>query len=286
MTLARGMYLSQVVFISVPINWFILRFDIKQLPAKEKRTLGKRCLIICFSASNHPEYSQRMWFELQREGLEGVYCTTRFPFPLVDSISENAAFFRRAGCSSIIAIGDGSVSDHSKALRKELLANSTQEHIPLINIATTISSVYNSGLCGILHEEEDIINMSKCANPEVRHSFFLSFPIIQWIPIRQIVIFDPTIIIGSPSHFNPRLSALYLLSDLFDTLFERHLEGGVALSIDDVSSLSQLIRISLMGSMDLSNMKKAGPLVFKEGMLASAPTPSSRCASNTIGSKY
>lgn len=115
------------------------------------------------------EYTQRMWYEMQKIGMEGVFCGIRTPYPSDPLVRESSNIFRRTGCTSIIAIGNGAVADYAKLVRQQISGGSNQEEnrICLAIVPTTISAVYTSASMGLLHAEDDVLEFSLSDQPEV-----------------------------------------------------------------------------------------------------------------------
>lgn len=110
-----------------------------------------------------------MWFEMQKIGMEGVFCGIKAPFPSDPFIRESSNIFRRTGCTSIIAIGNGAVADYAKVVRQQISGDPNQEEdrVCLAVVPTTISAVYSSAAFGLLHAEDDVLEFASSDQPEV-----------------------------------------------------------------------------------------------------------------------
>ena len=109
---------------------------------------------------------------MQRVGIEGVFCGIKTPFPSQETVFENSTLFRRTGCSSIVAIGNGALADCAKATRRIVSSgNGSNDHAEsffLAIVPTTISPVHTISSEGLLHKEEDTLIHSVCEPADVR----------------------------------------------------------------------------------------------------------------------
>jgi len=135
-----------------------------------KERFGKRVFVLTDKNSKSILNSKKMWFEMQRVGIECVLCSFATPFPTQVGIIENASLFRRTGCTSILSIGNGSVADFCKGIQSYLTSSNddrVKRQIPLIVVANTISPVYSTETYGILHESDDVIVQTESLPPQV-----------------------------------------------------------------------------------------------------------------------
>jgi hypothetical protein len=59
-----------------------------------------------------------MWFGMQKNNIEGVFCTKNNQYPIERNIKESIELlFRRTGAESIISIEAGNISDFIKLMR-------------------------------------------------------------------------------------------------------------------------------------------------------------------------
>ncbi len=129
------------------------------------------------------ELAQRMWFEMQRVGIQSTFITMNTPFPTYANLVESISLFRRTGAKSIITIGNGAVSDYGKAIRcaietalpisqtkqiKSMQQYTKRESIPLLSFGNTSSIVHYLPTFQILHNEDDLLISHFGRQPEVR----------------------------------------------------------------------------------------------------------------------
>jgi alcohol dehydrogenase class IV len=96
---------------------YVKKCDAWEIPKLQKQLLGKRSLIVTGDDDYSKHLSQRMWFEMQKNNIEGVFCTMNTQYPIERNIKESIELFRRTGAESIISIGAGNVSDFTKLMR-------------------------------------------------------------------------------------------------------------------------------------------------------------------------
>ena len=155
-----------------------------QLASTQKSLLGSRTMIITDSDEYTRELGNRMGFEMQRNGVQPVFCTMSSPYPNHKNIEESVDLLKRTGSKSIVAIGSGAVVDTAKGIR--MLAESgnrkvfthypfrrivCKDVIPLISVATSNSHVHALSSYGRLHAEDDVLVKTWCRAPEVRLDF-------------------------------------------------------------------------------------------------------------------
>lgn len=155
-----------------------------RIAEQHKALLGQRTVIVTANDDKSKEISQRMWFEMQRVGIQATFITMNTPYPVIHNIQESLSLFRRTGAKSIIAIGNGAVLDFGKALRacaetampishllkfnKSISTYTQQEVIPMFCIAPVVSPISFLSSINILHVEDDILVSTRGRAPEVR----------------------------------------------------------------------------------------------------------------------
>lgn len=158
--------------------------------------IGARTVIVSNSGDDEKEAAGRIWFELQRLGIQSSFLHLASPFPTVNNIQESIVLFKRTGSKSILSIGNGSVTDYSRAIRccveqgksisqiydtqhlgtlSQLQEHSKKDPINLICIPTTPSPFHFSDTFDIVHKEEDLLISLNGRAPEVRRSLFLYY---------------------------------------------------------------------------------------------------------------
>lgn len=134
------------------------------------------------------ELSQRMWFEMQRCGIQSTFITSNTPYPTLANLQESISLFRRTGAKSLITIGNGAVSDYGKAIRgavetalpiNQFLKNKSinyvqREKIPLLSFGSTPSIVHYLPSFQVLHHEDDILVSGVGRPAEVSHILVVS----------------------------------------------------------------------------------------------------------------
>lgn len=124
-----------------------------------------------------------MQYEMNVLGIQCVQCTMSSMFPLIDNIQESVGLFRRTGAQSIVAIGNGAVSDFAKAVRllvetgtknvpetswKHLPKLKLKAPTPLATIACTLSSVHYTSSFSFMHGEDNCLVQTWSKAPDVR----------------------------------------------------------------------------------------------------------------------
>jgi hypothetical protein len=151
-----------------------------QLSDRHKPLLGPRTVIVASNDNQSKELSQRMWFEMQRVGIQSTFITMNTPYPVQNMLQESLSLFRRTGAKSIVTIGNGAVADYGKALRTcaetaltpSQLAKSKspyvqRETVPLLCVRTSMSVVPFSSSLQLLHAEDDVLITAPGRTPEV-----------------------------------------------------------------------------------------------------------------------
>lgn len=154
-----------------------------QLATTQKHLLGSRTMILTDSDEYTKELGNRMGFEMQRNGVQPVFCTMTAPYPNHKNMEESVDLFKRTGSKSIVAIGSGAVVDTAKGIRmlaetgnrkvftyigaKPVLCKDT---VPLISVASSASHIHALSSYGRLHAEDDVLVKTWCRPPEVRNT--------------------------------------------------------------------------------------------------------------------
>lgn len=150
-----------------------------QIADKYQPLLGPRTVIISSNDKLSKELSQRMWYEMQRVGIQSAFITLNTPFPVLNAIQESLSLFRRTGAKSIITIGNGAIADYGKALRScaetalmphQLMKSkmyTQRETIPLFCVRTSLSKVPFTSTLQVLHPEDDVLISAEGRAPEV-----------------------------------------------------------------------------------------------------------------------
>lgn len=134
------------------------------------------------------ELSKRMWFELQKNGIQSSFITVNTPFPTISNLQESVGLFRRTASKSIITIGNETITDYGKLMRQSIETgmnisqltkqiDSTKlrylENIPLISLTSTPAINHVSPIYRYLHVEDDILVPGQGKSPDVS-----TFPIL------------------------------------------------------------------------------------------------------------
>lgn len=137
-------------------------------------------MILTDSDDYTKELGNRMGFEMQRNGIQPVFCTMSSPYPTHKNIEESVDLLKRTGSKSIISIGSGAVVDTAKSIR--MLAETgtrkvftyydakpivCKDTVPLISVASSVSHVHSLASYGRLHAEDDVLVKTWCRSPEV-----------------------------------------------------------------------------------------------------------------------
>jgi alcohol dehydrogenase class IV len=120
---------------------------------------------------------------------QAVFCTIPTKFPVPKGIEDGVSLFIRSGCSSILTIGSGTVSDAGKAIRRVLVERNrggssskvgavdmskqsesvhAQFNIPLVCVPRSISPTHHTGSFACLMNDEDAFLYRSASVPEVR----------------------------------------------------------------------------------------------------------------------
>lgn len=137
-------------------------------------------MILTDSNEYTKELGNRMGFEMQRNGIQPVFCTMSSPYPNHKNIEESVDLLKRTGSKSVIAIGSGAVVDTAKGIRMLAETGSRKvftyyaakplqckDVIPLVSVATSASHVHALSSYGRLHTEDDVLIKTWCRAPEV-----------------------------------------------------------------------------------------------------------------------
>lgn len=197
------------------ITLYVKTGEAWEMPKLQKELLGQRSLIVTTNDMYSKQMSQRMWFEMQKNNIEGVFCTMDTQYPIERNIKESIDLFRRTGADSIVSIGSGNVSDFTKLMRDLLeigfkksenilnyqnLKMKRKESIPLCTIACSYSNIHFTNFIGYLHPEDDVLIRFDNSKPP------------------EVLIFDYDVISSSPYFIN-EVNISYGIASLFDILF-------------------------------------------------------------------
>lgn len=136
-------------------------------------------VIVTRNEATQKEMGRRVWYELQKYGIESNAVVMQTPFPVASNIAESVHIYNIMFATSIITIGDAAVSDFGKAMctRIESKLNDLTKRPKLFCFATTPSPHHYSNSFQILHHEDDIlVQVNRPLAPDV--SLFLCHDVI------------------------------------------------------------------------------------------------------------
>lgn len=142
---------------------------------KFKNLIGQRAIIISSLEEIHKNEAGRIWFELQKVGIQSTFLNLKSRFPSTESVQDGIGLVKRTGSTSIISVGNGTIVDYGKILQysvenlsggsfNALLENPTKFKAPTtpprlnhIAVPTTLSPHNFTSLCQVIHPQEDIL---------------------------------------------------------------------------------------------------------------------------------
>mmetsp|Transcript_30384 Transcript_30384/g.33147 ORF Transcript_30384/g.33147 Transcript_30384/m.33147 type:complete len:148 (-) Transcript_30384:8-451(-) len=145
-------------------------------------------VIVSKDDAHSKQLAQKMWFTLQTQGIQSTFITMKTLYPVVNEVKEASQLCARAGSKSIITIGDASVTDFGKLMRKILQTKATVDQIfdnhnnvaqkiklPHLSVMSTASIHHFLPNALIVHKEEDILQGVTAETPSVRITYSLLF---------------------------------------------------------------------------------------------------------------
>mmetsp|Transcript_4046 Transcript_4046/g.4168 ORF Transcript_4046/g.4168 Transcript_4046/m.4168 type:complete len:638 (+) Transcript_4046:100-2013(+) len=219
-----------------------------------KKEIGHRTVIIAHDDSASQELSQRMWYEIQKSGIEASFYTVKTVFATPSSVREGLEIVRRTGAKSVISIGSSTICDTGKGIQTLIQhgfksVDELDSHLLAINRSKDDSGEDPANKTKI-HDNNDQTNsasVSKSSKVEFSHfsvatDISPAYDTPYWsalhpeddVLIRRPcytpeVVFDPEVLKKSvdlmPSVINPTL-----LAHLFDSLFSYTLKQAHILS--------------------------------------------------------
>lgn len=139
----------------------------------------------------HKAAAGKIWFHLQKAGIQSTFLNLKSKYPSVESIKDGINLLKRTGASSIISIGNGTITDYGKALQfaidspaslNSLFTDPTSiptlKALPRIShviIPTTPTPNHYVSSCQVIHPEEDILLEIPAFAPSVSFIFRLRF---------------------------------------------------------------------------------------------------------------
>jgi alcohol dehydrogenase class IV len=178
--------------------------------------VGNRALIITKNDKISKDLAQNMWYKLSRHGIQSTFITMNMNYPVYREVKEAVQLIHRTASTSLISIGDASVTDFSKLIRRVYSSLSTMDEsqlvysnpnekvdLPLISILQTPSINHYLPTAMMIHKEEDILIG------------------IATVP-SNLAIFEADACRALP-YLTPHISNAYLVSSLFDTIFTQTL---------------------------------------------------------------
>jgi alcohol dehydrogenase class IV len=152
---------------------------------EQVKLIGNKTVIVSAVDENSKALAQRMWYGLQRNGIQSSFIIMNTPYPVINEIQDSANLFRRTGAKSLITIGSGAVCDFGKVVRclletgvnvQEVMQKKTKLptskiDIPHISIASTASTSHFLPSALVLHYEEDVLVSLATKSPSVSHNY-------------------------------------------------------------------------------------------------------------------
>eukprot|EP01040_Poterioochromonas_malhamensis_P016526 gene16526-18774_t len=145
-----------------------------------RTVVGPMTVIVSKDDAHSKQLAQKMWFTLQTQGIQSTFITMKTLYPVVNEVKEASQLCARAGSKSIITIGDASVTDFGKLMRKILQTKATVDQIfdnhnnvaqkiklPHLSVMSTASIHHFLPNALIVHKEEDILQGVTAETPSV-----------------------------------------------------------------------------------------------------------------------
>lgn len=155
----------------------------RQVLRNHKKVLGPRAIVVSSLEESHKNAAGKIWFELQKVGIQSTFLNLKSKYPSTESIQDGVNLLKRTGATSIVTVGNATMTDYGKALQlaadnssgissllRDPTSNSMQTASPRIaHIAVPITSSPNHFLstCQVIHPEEDILIEIPCFKPSV-----------------------------------------------------------------------------------------------------------------------
>jgi hypothetical protein len=194
--------------------------SISEVVKNHKTVLGPRAIVVSSLEEAHKNAAGKVWFELQKVGIQSTFLNLKSRFPSIESIQDGVNLLKRTGSTSIVTIGNSTITDYGKALQmvadghqsvtallQDPTATTTRPSIPRlghVSVATTPSICHFLASSQIIHSEEDILLEIPCFQPSV-------------------ICRDPQFTSLSEAYFHPVLAKSLLLVNLLDDLIACHL---------------------------------------------------------------
>ena len=138
-----------------------------------KKVIGPRAIIVSSLEEPHKAAAGKIWFQLQKAGIESTFLNLKSKYPSVESIRDGINLLKRTGASSIISIGNGTITDYGKALQfavdspaslnglfqdpTSIPALKATPRISHVIIPTTPTPNHYVSSCQVIHPEENIL---------------------------------------------------------------------------------------------------------------------------------
>lgn len=142
-------------------------------------------VIITKDDEHSQQLAKKMWFNLQTQGIQSTFITMKTFYPVSNELKDSVQLFTRAGSKSLITIGDASVTDFGKLMRKLLQSKTSIDQIfdnhttfpqklkyPHLSVMQSSSIHHHLPHAMMVHKEEDILQGVTVEAPSVSQSLF------------------------------------------------------------------------------------------------------------------
>lgn len=224
------------------VIYLLAKEDAWKLGDLHRALLGKRCLIVGSSDEISSQLSKKMWFHLQKVGIDATFFTIRVPFVDSSVLDEGITLAKRTGATSLLCIGNGTTRDVTMGLKfcldnnisggkiesailgsSNLKKDDGRSGISVINIADDISPVASFTHWKAFHSEDNVLMQYGNSKPA------------------DIVVYDSNIIASvrsSLTDISMCVSVAYLIDATFAFAFSSLSQGKTADEIKEIFSNS------------------------------------------------
>lgn len=221
-------------------KFLIEKGDAWKLGELHKASLGTRSIIVGAGDDTSLDLSKKMWFHLQKVGIDATFFTLKVPFVDSSILDEGVVLARRTGATSIISIGSGTPRDFGMGLKYCLDNNISKAS----NLESSIFSNINSNRINS-HSNVVCVNVASDVSPLASLNQWKAFHFEDNILMQyygsqgspDIVVFDKSIIDAVPSSLmdvSMCSTMAYLIDSTFSFAFTQLSQGKSSKEVTDI----------------------------------------------------